>query len=257
MTFDNFFECEFYKKYKKKIYINYKKIINSNVLKECIKKINSECPEYFIHKLTKYFEISDVIEKNIDIYPFDTQIGITDKYTMKIYLKGIISINKLDSYNIDYNNLLENLYNDSYFNLIFIHEFCGHFIRVYIYYMLNNEYFFYTPRLNINKKYIQESGKQLEFLLFDHEIVFIKFPEIIYIININNYLKKNVVEFNNEFSDQEFLYNSVKDYKGEYEKDINKINELNQYIYKKNRYFSLKKNIDIFEIGVCGNFYGN
>ena len=167
LTFDNFFECEFYKKYKKKIYINYKKIINSNVLKECIKKINSECPEYFIHKLTKYFEISDVIEKNIDIYPFDTQIGITDKYTMKIYLKGIISINKLDSYNIDYNNLLENLYNDSYFNLIFIHEFCGHFIRVYIYYMLNNEYLFYTPRLNINKKYIQESGKQLEFLLFD------------------------------------------------------------------------------------------
>ena len=75
------------------------------------------------------------MEKYINIYPFDTQLGIIDEYTMKIYLKGIISFNQTIPFNKEYNELLKNLYIDSYFNILFIHEFCGHFIRVYICYM--------------------------------------------------------------------------------------------------------------------------
>jgi len=254
LRFNSFYENDFYIKYKKKIYQNFKKIINTKIIKDCIKIINSLCPEYFIDNLAKYFEISDSIENYIDIYPFESQLGVTDKYSMKIYLKGIISFN----YNIINNNYIElvkNLYMDAYFNILFIHEFCGHFFRVYIYYMLNNDYLFYTPRLNIEKKNVKESGNQMEYLLFKKLINMLKFPEIVYIININNYSKNSIMEFNDEFTDEQFLFENVKYYKGEYEDDINNINIINEYLYHTNIVFTLKKNYNMFEIGMCSTLF--
>jgi len=42
----------------------------------------------------------------------------------------------------------------------------------------------------------------MEYLLFKKEIVLLRFPEIINIININNYLKDNILVFNKEFSNK-------------------------------------------------------
>ena len=95
----------------------------------------------------------------------------------------------------------------------------------------------------------------MEYLLFKKIISMLRFPEIIYIININNYSKNSIMEFNDEFTDEQFLFENVKDYKGEYENDINNINILNEYLYHTNIIFTLKKNINMFEIGMCSPLF--
>ena len=251
LNFINFFKSRFYIESKERMFKNFKKIINTKLIKTCIKNINKKCNETNIDNLTKeFFNSTDIIEKYIDIYPFDHEIGITDKYSMNIYIKGFLFIPNNLPLQQEYKEIVFKLFLDACFRIIFIHEFCGHFMRVYLYYMSNNKYIFYTPRNNIKGTIIQDSGFQIEYLLFDRFVTALYYSEIIYIINENNYLIEDSSFFKEGFKNQFLKTDDINYYKGEYEKDLNKIIKIGELL-KLNLSFSLKDNSYTFNIGMC------
>ena len=174
---------------------------------------------------------------------------------MKVYLKGIIKFPDILKFDKNIIQLIKKLYIDAYFNVLFIHEFCGHFVFINLYYLCNTNNSFYSPRLKIYDVFIAESGMQMEYLLFGKIINYLSFSEIIYLVNELSYSKESILLFKEEFQNLIFHENSFKEFKGDYEIDINELIELNKFFYRTNIVFSLKHYNNNFEIGFCSSLF--
>lgn len=255
LKFIKFYESKFYNDNKNRIYSNFKKIFSSNIIKLSLRFIHQKTTDSFIENFVNDIINSKIIEKYVDIYPFDAQLGITDKFSMKVFLKGIIKFPDTLEFDENKIQLIKTLYIDAYFNVLFIHEFCGHFVFINLYYLCNTNNPFYSPRLKIYDVFIAESGMQMEYLLFGKIINYLSFSEIIYLVNELSYSKESILLFKEEFQNLIFHENSFKEFKGDYEIDINELIELNKFFYRTNIVFSLKHYNNNFEIGFCSSLF--
>ena len=126
---------------------------------------------------------------------------------------------------------------------------------MYFYYLSNKISSFYTPIISYKNKKYQESGIQHEFLLFDRELNYLNFSELVYICNKNSYKSENIEMFRNNFVKlNQFLFNDC--YDGNFKENFNEIKILIN-ILENRKIFNFKNNLNEFEFFRCGNFYRN
>ena len=213
----------FYENFKQLIRVIFKSKIYANILNELFKKSQFEI---------EFIQSDDFIQflfSKINFIPISTyQIPFLDKLSLDIFLGGY------DNYEI-YNNNSNSNYETKIkhilkigCNIIYIiHEGGGHFIYSYFTIISNNYYEFGSPKIQINKKWIKnESGEQVELLLFGRVTGIVKLKEILFILNTKNYeIYNNFDEFRNNFilSNNKEYEDLTKDFKGPFSDLINKI----------------------------------
>ena len=255
LNFYNYYNSEFYKKTKEKIYKNFNYLINSPIIKKSIKILNNNFSENDLNNFFYSIKSKNLINKFIEIYPFENICAVTDKYILNIYFKGILNINNLDNLTEFQNNLKNLIFIESFYNILFIHEFCSHFIIMYFYYLSNKISSFYTPIISYKNKKYEESGIQHEFLLFDRELNNINFSELVYICNKNSYKSENIEIFRNNFVKlSQSLFNDC--YDGNFKENFNEIKILIN-ILENRKIFNFKNNLYEFEFFFFFYFYRN
>ena len=211
----------FYENFKQLIRVIFKSKIYANILNELFKKSQFEID---------FIQSDDFIQflfSKINFIPISTyQIPFLDKLSLDIFLGGYDNYsiyNNNSNYQTKINHILKIGCNIIYI----IHEGGGHFIYSYFTIISNNYYEFGSPKIQINKKWIKnESGEQVELLLFGRVIGVVKLKEILFILNTKNYeMYNNFDEFRNNFilSNNKEYEDLTKDFQGPFSDLINKI----------------------------------
>ena len=108
-----------------------------------------------------------------------------------------------------------------------VHEGGGHFIYSYFTIISNNYYPLYSPKIKINDKLIQnESGEQVELLLFGRVIKNLYLKEILFLLNTKNHeTYKHFDEFRENFiKSKEKEYSELtSDFEGPFQELINEV----------------------------------
>ena len=211
----------FYENLKQLIRVIFKSKIYANILNELFKKSQFEID---------FIQSDDFIQflfSKINFIPISTyQIPFLDKLSLDIFLGGYDNYlinNNNSNYQTKINHILKIGCNIIYI----IHEGGGHFIYSYFTIISNNYYEFGSPKIQINKKWIKnESGEQVELLLFGRVTSIVKLKEILFILNTKNYeIYNNFDEFRNNFilSNNKEYEDLTKDFQGPFSDLINKI----------------------------------
>ena len=160
---------------------------NSCVKKLFIKTFPVLVDNYFINEDF----LNYIFNEKIHVFNFkaDEFVGLTDNTNLNIYIK--------DDYDTEEKDELElEICVFATFIIILIHE-LAHFIRIYIFKHLGlkeyEESFYYEE----NEE--PEIGRFIEKKLFGRVAEKLKISEALYILNIDNYLKKTNVQFLNDF----------------------------------------------------------
>ena len=156
------------------------------ILKKFFKK------DYYLIFLAKNFNI--IWKKYIKFYPYYNNIlgGFTDKLTLNII------ISSYPYFKYIYNSLNQNilrLINYGFLIIILLHEIVGHFFRAYFRYLIpyTEKYDFFTYDNN------NESGYSFEKEVFGKKFNKITFPDVVFILNNNNY-NKSYSQFKKEYN---------------------------------------------------------
>ena len=210
-----------YENLKQLIRVIFKSKIYANILNELFKKSQFEI---------EFIQSDDFIQflfSKINFIPISTyQIPFLDKLSLDIFLGGYDNYlinNNISNYKTKIKHILKIGCNIIYI----IHEGGGHFIYSYFTIISNNYYEFGSPKIQINKKWIKnESGEQVELLLFGRVTGIVKLKEILFILNTKNYeIYNNFDEFRNNFilSNNKEYEDLTKDFKGPFSRLINEI----------------------------------
>ena len=171
------------KEFKEMIKIIIKSNYYSTIISELFNKKKQEID--FI----KTDEFIDYLISKINIIPIPKNIvPFLDKFSLDIFLGGYGS------------EFFEHFEKKAYYDLILIimklgkqiiytiHEGGGHFIYSYFVIISNNFYNLYSPKIRINNTLIQnESGEQVELLLFGRIIENIHLKEVLFLLNSKNH----------------------------------------------------------------------
>ena len=211
----------FYENFKQLIRVIFKSKIYANILNELFKKSQFEI---------EFIQSDDFIQflfSKINFIPISTyQIPFLDKLSLDIFLGGYDDYSIYNN-NSNYKTKIKHILKIGCNIIYIIHEGGGHFIYSYFTIISNNYYEFGSPKIQINKKWIKnESGEQVELLLFGRVTYNIKLKEILFILNSKNYeIYNNFDEFRNNFilSNNKEYEDLTKEFKGPFSRLINEI----------------------------------
>ena len=138
-------------------------------------------------------EFIDYLISKINIIPISIyDVPFMDKFSLEIFLGGYDSLNiNLRGAN-GYGNKISLIMKLGNNIVNIIHEGGGNFIYSYFTLINNNFYNFATPKIKNNNELIQnDSGEQVELLLFGRIIDNLKLKEALFILNIKNHMIYN------------------------------------------------------------------
>ena len=176
----------------------------STILSELFNKNKKEI--YFIQK----DEFIDYLISKINIIPISIyDVPFSDKFSLEIFLGGYdslyIDLREANGYGNEISTIMK-LGNNT---VNIIHEGGGHFIYSYFTLISNNFYNLASPKIKINNELIQnESGEQVELLLFGRIIEKLKLKEALFILNTKNH---NIYNHFDEFREN-FIKSNKKKY---------------------------------------------
>ena len=210
-----------YENLKQLIRVIFKSKIYANILNELFKKSQFEI---------EFIQSDDFIQfllSKINFIPISTyQIPFLDKLSLDIFLGGYDNY-LINNNNSNYKTKIKHILKIGCNIIYIIHEGGGHFIYSYFTIISNNYYEFGSPKIQINKKWIKnESGEQVELLLFGRVTSIVKLKEILFILNSKNYeIYNNFDEFRNNFilSNNKEYEDLTKEFKGPFSRLINEI----------------------------------
>ena len=174
------------------------KIFFSNVIKEAFEILY---PKYFLFPFKNENEALDFINDNFNYIPYKSLKtgGITEKFSLEVYYflqvrKTFFNKTSLNDEDID---LIEKIFYNSNAVKTNTHEINHNFYNL-LFMQSNGMNSVETPRKNNIE--INESGKNLERLLFDRCLYRMTLSECMYILNEKNY-EKSLEKFREDFDD--------------------------------------------------------
>ena len=233
-----------------------KKILKTEIFEEINYLFYDKKKNIFKEKI---FE--EIIDKKIYFYTLNIfSSGNTDKFSLNIYINSIPNFFAplkflTNKESICYHNVLKigKIIN------VLIHE-LNHCTLVIYNFISNGEKGIFTPDRNYLKGKFKEikgkeGGEHIEQILFGRIINKLNLGESLYILNYENYEKKTVEQFRNDFMN----LNNLKDLniKGEFQSFMTEINFNKENIYSHLKEISISKDsnneiyIDIIKTERC------
>ena len=168
----------------------------SSIISELFNKTKKEILFIQSDSFTKF-----LISK-INFIPMSSkQIPFMDKFSLDIFLGGYDSNFIYDKGSNEYKEQISTILKLGNHIVYVIHEGGGHFIYAYFAIISNNYYNLNSPKIKINNKLIQnESGEQVELLLFGRVIDNLILKEALFLLNTKNHKTfNNFDEFRTNF----------------------------------------------------------
>ena len=213
---------EYFSEFKEMIKIILKSKYYSTIISELFKKKKKEID------FVQNDEFIDYLISKINIIPISKdEVPFLDEFSLDIFIGGYgcepMNLNGTKSYSYQISTILKLGIHIIYI----IHEGGGHFIYSYFSIISNNYYHLNSPHIKINNKLIQnESGEQVELLLFERVISNLHLKEVLFLLNIKNHIiNKNFDEFRANFikSNEKKYDELIEDFEGPFIKLIKSV----------------------------------